>query len=363
MLPAQQKSVSATVQLPPKPLLPQSFAGWTAVAPPQGSHTAPAAQQAALVEFGFKRIATASYRNGTRTLTIQSEQFADATGAYGAFSNFACTSECRVVAIGAGALTNGSHTAFWSGNTFISADATDAPASLNADLQSLAKSLPIPSGGAAQPPSLPDYLPKSGLDTAQIRYALGPAAFAASQSPLSGKLDFNTGAEALVARYGSGTLTLVEYPTPQMAQAQQKNFAGALNLQSRKDLPQGLLSAGDGAQTIIAWRTGPILALTSGISQTEAIRLAHEIHYEAEVTLDKPQGYVSEAWRAAHLYLGIAALSGILCGSAIFLGLFFGGARAIIRVMRGKSASAVEDTEFISLNLAHGPVHPDGTQD
>jgi hypothetical protein len=362
-LPAQQKPASATVQLPPKPLLPQSFAGWTAVAPPQASNTAPAAQQAALAEFGFRRIATASYRNGTRTLAIQAEQFADATGAYGAFSNFGCTTECRVVAIGAGALTNGAHTSFWNGDTFVSTNATDAPASLNADLQSLAKSLPVPTGGAAQPPSLPDYLPKPGLDPSHIRYALGPIAFAESQSPLSGKLDFNTGAEALVARYGSGTLTLVEYPTPQMAIAQQKNFASALNLQPRKDLPQGLLSAGDGSQMIVAWRTGPILALTSGISQAEAIRLAREIHYEAEVTLDKPQGYVSEAWRAAHLYLGIAALSGILCGSAIFLGLFFGGARAIIRVMRGKSASAVEDTEFISLNLAPGPLPPDKPQD
>ncbi len=97
--------------------------------------------------------------------------------------------------------------------------------------------------------------------------------------------------------------------------------------------------------------------------QAETIKLAHEIHYEAEITLNKPQGYVSEAWRAAHLYLGIAALAGILCAASVILGLFFGGARAIIRVMRGKSASAVEDTEFISLNLAHGPVHPDGKQD
>ncbi len=226
-------------------------------------------------------------------------------------------------------------------------------------MSALAKMLPIPTGSGAHLPTLPEYLPKTGLDTTSILYAIGPVGVAHAQSPLAGKLDFNTGAEVVIGRYGSGTLTLVEYPTPQMAAAQLKTFATQFNLQPQKSLPNGLLS---NAQNV-AWRTGPIVALTDSMPQAEAIKLARAIHYEAEITLNKPQGYVSEAWRAAHLYLGIAALAGILCAASVILGLFFGGARAIIRVLRGKSASAVEDTEFISLNLTHGPVHPDGRQD
>jgi hypothetical protein len=154
----------------------------------------------------------------------------------------------------------------------------------------------------------------------------------------------------VVGQYGIGTLTLIEYPTPQMAAAQLKTFASEFNLQPQKSLPQGLIAAAN----IIAWRSGLIVALTSGIPQPQAIKLASEVHYESELTWNHPEGYVSEAWKAAHLYLGIAALSGILCGTAVFLGLFFGGARAIVRVLQGKPASAVADAEFISLGLGHG---------
>jgi len=184
----------------------------------------------------------------------------------------------------------------------------------------------------------------------RITYAIGPSAFTLADSPLAEKLDFNTGAEVVVAEYERGSLTLIEYPTPQMAASQLKTFATVFNLQPQKPLPDGLFGGTD----IVAWRTGPLVGITWRMPQAQAIKLASEVHYESAITWDKPEGYVSDAWRAAHLYLGIFALAGILCAASVILGLFFGGARAITRVLRGKSASSVQDTEFISLDLGRG---------
>jgi hypothetical protein len=60
---------------------------------------------------------------------------------------------------------------------------------------------------------------------------------------------------------------------------------------------------------------------------------------------------VSEVAKTAKLLLGIAYLIGILGSAAIFLGLFFGGGRALLRVMRGKSPSTLNEEQFISLKL------------
>ena len=301
---------------------------------------------AELVELGFRRDATAHYQKSGVILAVHATQFQDATGAYGLFAQQA-KDNLRLQYD-----NHGTHfTRFRNGDTVVVAQVDGAlPPHLLDDLNILAKQLPIPTGSKAQLPELPDYLPKSGLDIESICYALGPAGFAITPSPLVSKLDFNTGAEVVVAKYGSGVLTLIEYPTPQMAAAQLKVLSAQLNLQPQRSLPDGLVGGNDE----VMWRTGPLLGLTSSMPQAQAIKLASEVHYESEVTWNHTEGYVSDAWRAAHLYLGIFALAGILCAASVILGLFFGGARALTRVMRGKSASAVEDTEFISLDLGHG---------
>jgi hypothetical protein len=349
-LSAQQKPAT-TLQLPPKPLLPQSFAGWTAAVVPveamQPIEPEWRDDSADLTELGFRREATAQYAKGAEKLDVQAFQFQDATGAYGMF---AASGEGTIRPHSDG---HGDDIArFRNGDTVVIAT-TDGGTwpHLADDLQALAKTLPIPFGSKGEIPSLPNYLPKSGLDVESVRYALGSQGFAHTQSPLAGKLDFNTGAEVVVANYGpfggSATLTLVEYPTPQMAAAQLKTIAASLQLaQQHDDLFTGANMAAE--------RSGPIIALASGLPQAQAIKLAGQVHYEAEITWNHPEGYVSDAWRAAHLYLGIFALAGILCAASVILGLFFGGARALSRVLRGKSASAVEDTEFISLDLGTG---------
>lgn len=346
-LPAQQKPAT-TIQLPPRPLLPMSFAGWTAISAPVESAKPDAAfqaRQSLLTELGFRREATATYQKSGGNLNVQAIQFEDATGAYGFFAggigDTSAEPEIRFPQVCAGLCP----TEFRKGDTVV--QLVDAK---KEDIETLAKTLPIPFGSKGQIPLLPSYLPRTGLNAQSVQYALGPVGFSAMPSPLAGKLDFSTDAEVVVANYGSGTLTLIEYPTPQMAIAQLQSIASMLQLKPQKDLPDGLL----GNSNEVAWRTGPLVALTSGMSQAQAIKLAGEVHYEATITWNHPEGYVSDAWRAAHLYLGIFALAGVLCGASVIMGLFFGGARAISRVLRGKSASSVEDIEFISLNLGTG---------
>jgi hypothetical protein len=51
------------------------------------------------------------------------------------------------------------------------------------------------------------------------------------------------------------------------------------------------------------------------------------------------------------LLLGITVLVLIGIGTAILLGLFLGGGRALYRIARGKPISSVFEEEFIRLNL------------
>ena len=73
--------------------------------------------------------------------------------------------------------------------------------------------------------------------------------------------------------------------------------------------------------------------------------------YEAEVTVDHPEGYVNEVRKTARLLLGIIYLTGILGSASILVGLFLGGGRAIVRRLQGKPVSSLNDEDFISLKL------------
>ncbi len=60
--------------------------------------------------------------------------------------------------------------------------------------------------------------------------------------------------------------------------------------------------------------------------------------------------FQTEAVKTYSLLANIAILAGVMMLAAVLLGLFLGGGRAAIRVMRGKPAAA--EVEFLSLHLA-----------
>jgi hypothetical protein len=147
------------------------------------------------------------------------------------------------------------------------------------------------------------------------------------------------------------TLTIIDYPTPQMAAAMEPKI-------------RDYIKAGKGAQP--AWpkplvdsdlaslevrRSGPLVAIVSGDAiPDESHKLLATVHFESEL-MSIPQPTESEVAKTGRLLLGIATLVGIGSFAAILLGFFLGGFRALYRIARGKPASSVYEAEFISLNL------------
>jgi hypothetical protein len=343
----------------PPPLLPTDFAGWSLSGPVQDS-TAPeaadAANAAVLKEYGFQQFTTAHYTNGDNKLNVRAIRFQDASGAYGAFTFFRRPGSLAEQ-IGRSAAWDGSHVLFWNGATLVDATLDKVTPMTGSELRELAKALPQPPGSANVAPPLPGYLPRQDLDPNLTHYSLGPEAYARSGGVLPAALvDFALSAEAVTSNYsnrdGDGQITLLIYPTPQMAAARLRDIDAFLKAgNSKSTWPQAL--AESRPDSLLTRRSGPIIAVTSGsLSPATAHKLINQVNYQADVVWNNPQGYISDGSKVARLILGIFALTGILGGAAILLGLFLGGGRAMYRVLRGKPASAFqEETEFIRLNL------------
>lgn len=345
---------------PALPLLPLAFDEWRQTAAATQSASAAnidAPNASALAEYGFRLLATALYANPAgSTLRIRAMQFPDATGAYGAFT-FYRQQGMSAQDVGSGAAFGQGRALFWQGNILVEAESAQPLLPQLAAMRALAAALPKPVGNASVPPPLPAYLPQLGLQKGSERYTLGPAAYAASGGILPPALaGFELGTEAISANYtsknGSGLLTILSCPTTQLAAQRERavlNFLKAGNSPSAVWPPALAASA---PSAIAVHRSGPLVSITSGqLPAIAAQRLAESVLYQANVTWNHPQGYMSDAYRAARLYLAIFALVGILGAAAVLLGLFLGGGRALIRVWQGKPASTMHDVEFIRLNL------------
>ncbi len=340
-------------------LLPTDFAGWSQSAPVQESsapETADAANAAVLKEYGFQQFASAHYANGDNKLSVRAIRFQDASGAYGAFTFYRRPGSIAEQ-IGRTAAWDGSHVLFWNGATLVDATLDHVTPMTASELRELAKDLPQPPGSANVAPPLPGYLPRQGLELGLTHYSLGPEAYARTGGVLPVSLvDFASSAEAVTALYsdrdGDGQVTLLIYPTPQLAAARLRDIDAFLKAGNHQATwPQPLAESRPGS--ILTRRSGPIIAVVSGsLPEAVAHKLLNQINYQADIVWNNPQGYISDGSKVARLILGIFALTGILGGAAILLGLFLGGGRALYRVLRGKPASAFqEETEFISLHL------------
>ena len=335
--------------------LPTTFAGWQA-GPPEVSSSAAKADPtsaAVLQEYGFTAMESVAYARDNNTLKIHALEFADATGAYGAYT-FYRRAGMKPISVGKQGAYDGTHLVFWSGAVLCDAVFGQITAMSASDLRELTEALPQPMGGAATPPNLPGYLPRTGMDADTVRYAIGPVSYGQGGGVLPPELvDFKRGAEAITAQYsgagGDGALTILNYPTPQIA-ADRLRAIQAYLAQHDASAPQPLAeSAGTAIQTR---RSGPLVVLTTGaFSADRAKQLAGIVHYDADVTWNNPKGYVSEESKAARLLLGIATLTSVLIGATILIGFFFGGGRILVRKLRGKPATSLEEAEFIKLNL------------
>lgn len=325
--------------------LPHSFAGWTQAGQPQitaNAAQADAAYPAVLKEYGFTDSETAIYiRDDGRKLTIKAARFNDATGAYGAFT-FYRQPAMRTEEIGTKAASATDRILFFRSNVLVEANFDRVSAMSAAELRELAGMLPSAKGSSDNLPTLPEYLPKKNAVENSAKYVLGPQALLATHSPLTAEqIDFSHEPEILMQDYssksGDVTLTLIEYPTPQIAGERLRA------LQSAQPA---------GGNFFLARRTGPILDVVSGaVGSSEAQSLLNSVNYEAEVTWDEATS-VSPRNNIGNLILGIFALIGIILLFAIIFGVFFGGIRILVkRFFPDKVFDRPEGMEIIQLHL------------
>ena len=339
------------------PLLPPSFSGWHKAAQNAISSTDPAAASPAnaalLKEFGFANVEAANFVRGKRTVRITATRFADASGAYGAFSLATQPQPEQKMSsekIGDQAVSSGSRVIFYRGNILveaqIEAEAEAKPGAAlpsSSELQALAKTLPGIQGNRSALPTLPGYLPRQSLQANTDRYIMGPVALERAGVPLPASLvDFGKGAEVVLAKYksslGEASLTLIEYPTPQMAAERIR----AMQAQAAS-LPGG---------PFYFKRTGPIVAAVNGqVPSTEAESLLASVNYHADITMNqstKP----NPKDNAGQFMVGLIMLTAVVVLFAFMFGFFFGGLKvAMARMFPNTVLDRTHAGEIIRLNL------------
>jgi hypothetical protein len=359
---AQSSPVMVTAGSPTapknKPLLPDAFAGWTADGPVRTVSDATgidSANAAALKEYDFTGGAVANYKRGSETLSVRALSFRDLSGAYGAYSCYRQNGWPKAE-IGAGATSDKNRVLFWRGTTVVDSTFSQVTPMSAAELRELANQLPVPVGNRGLPPPILASLPQDSLQKQTTHYALGPAGYAAGGGVLPAELvGFDRGAETVTVNYalrsGPATLTIINYPTPQMAEVQEpkiRDYIKAGN-KAQPTFPKPLADSDQASLEVK--RSGPLVAVVSGDAiPDESHKLLSTVHFEADLT-SIPQPGESEVSKTGRLLMGIATLVIVGASAAILLGFFLGGGRALYRKMRGKPVSAVYEIEFIQLNL------------
>src|SRR5271166_5506041 len=326
-------------------ILPKSFAGWAQSGAAQTTSDpakVDAAYPAVLKEYGFAGSETATYtRDDGRKMTIKAAQFKDATGAYGAFT-FYRQPAMRTERIGTKAASANQRILFFRDNVLVDANFDRLTEMSAAELRELAGMLPAAKGAAGNLPTLPEYLPKTDAVENSAKYILGPQALLAAKVPVTvEQIDFSHDPEILIQDYSSKsgplTLTLVQYPTPQIASERLRA------LQSVEP---------SAPNTLLVRRTGPIVDIVSGaIGSDEAQKLLTSVNYEAEVTWNEATS-LSKRDNIGNLILAVFALIGIILLISIIFGVFFGGIRILVkRFFPNRMFDRPEDVEFIELHL------------
>ncbi len=356
-----EKKSATTIVLPPSPkaLLPDSFDGWVTTGPSKVVTDAvevDPANAAALKEYGFNAAAVADYKRESETLGMRALRFDDASGAYGAYTYYRQNGWPREE-IGTGAASDHNRVLFWQGTTVVDATFSRIGPMTAGELREIAHQLPVPTGNRAMIPPILANLPKAQLDGQTTHYAEGPAGYAGSGGVLPPSLvDFDKGAETVTANYsltsGAATLTIIDYPTPQIAEAQEAAIRAYLKAGSQAQPPWPKPLTDSDQASLEVRHSGPLVALVSGDAvPDDSHRLLESVHFEASLT-GIPQPVESEVEKTSRLLLGIAVLTLIGATAAVVLGGFLGGGRALYRMARGKPISSVYDEEFIHLDLA-----------
>jgi hypothetical protein len=225
------------------------------------------------------------------------------------------------------------------------------------DLSALVKAVEAGSEKGPLPP-IRTYLPGTGRLLGSERYALGPVGFRQALSNLqindfavlTEAAGFNSGAEAMFARYqtgkDSGVLLLVEYPTPQLAE------------QHIHHLDEVLPAAAKQAGTVIE-RKGSLLSMVLAPSSAEyAANLRTAVNYETQVTWNEA-GQTATDPPITSIMVKIFIGTGVFMVAALVLGIAFGGVRVVTkRFFPGKVFDRPNQMEVLQLGLSGKRIDP-----
>jgi len=354
---ASAAKVAAPKSAAAQPLLPEAFAGWEAdaVKPLADPTQVDAASAVALKEYGLTAAATATYKRDSQTLTLHALRFEDASGAFGAFS-FYRQNNWPKEEIGSGAGSFHNRVVFWKGNLLIDATFSRIASMSGSELRELAKGIESPAGSRGLMPPVLQNLPKASQDAQSTHYAVGASGYSASGVLPAQVVGFDRGAEVATASYampsGPATLTIIDYPTPQLAEAMEGQIRAYIQAGSKAQPAWTKALTDSDKASLEVRRSGPLVILVSGDAiPKESHKLLERVHFESDVTNLPRVGGDTEVTRTSKLLLGIAALIIIGGSTALLLGFFLGGGRALYRIARGKPASSLYDDEFIRIDF------------
>jgi hypothetical protein len=352
---AYGQDTKTTLVEPPAPLLPQQVGEWVRQPDTPSTAATDAKTETILTEDGLKREEHGVYRVGSSgpSVTVTARQFVDATGAHAAYSYYQKPgSTYRGVGLGNETSAGAENYLFRSGASVVEAQGPRG-AKTEALLAGIEARLPKVAGPKGLPPLLPTYLPEKGLERESVKYALGPVSYEAMGGVLPGAiLGFDKAAEAVTAKYaGRGLLTMLLYPTPQIAGDKLRTIEDEVHKHGGSD------------GTVVLRREGPLVLMTSGVwPLEEAKSLLGGIHPRAEVTWNKqmPLEFRAEVGKTYSLLTSIAIFCSFGVLAAVVLGISFGAGRAAIRVLQGKPAAS--EPEFLRIDLSGRPaaLHSDG---
>jgi hypothetical protein len=268
--------------------------------------------QALYDEYGLEASEQAEYTTAEKHFTATAWRFRDSTGAMALFE-FRRPSGAAPAKLTALSVRTSDGVIFAQGNYLL--QFTGMIPSPEEQDQIV---LNLPKLEQAPLPALIGFLPQAGLVPNSERYVLGPVSLDRFEPRIAPSVAaFRLGSEAQLGKYrtpkGELTLAIFNYPTPNLARDRFDEF---------QRIPGAL-----------AKRAGPLVAVIIQPPDADAAeRVLAQVRYEANLTLNErvPK---DETKSFANLILNLFALSGLLVGLSVIVGIGFGGFKVLLRKM------------------------------
>ena len=323
-------------------LLPKQFGRWTATTPAKAALPAGDAQ-AVLAESQLAKSEAREYTAPEGGIKITAYRFHDSSGAYQAYTFFFQPGAQQLARLEY--LQSGDTRIFISSNILLVVE--NGAALSESETKELASAVRAIADKTPGPP-IANYLPNiRALIGGTQRYALGTAGFRAATaalgvgnySVLANDIGFSSGAETMMANYGSSTLLLIEYPTPQLA---------GLHLIHLQQAMPPAAKPGTGIE-----RKGSLLSIVLKPSTADfAERLRNSVNYETQVTWNEPAHTVTEP-PITTMIAKIIIATGVFMLVAIVFGIAFGGVRVLTKkLFPGKVFDRPEQMDVLQLGLS-----------